>query len=75
MTKHSTGDVEELMLLNCGAEEDSGVPWTPRRSNQSVLKESTLNIPLKQSLRDARVICYFLHRCIDRVEKPLLWNL
>ena len=27
--------VEELMLLNCGV----GVPWTARRSNQSVLKE------------------------------------
>ena len=27
------------MLLNCGAEEDSRVPWTARRSNQSILKE------------------------------------
>ena len=27
------------MLLNCGAGEDSWVPWTPRRSNQSILKE------------------------------------
>ena len=30
---------EELMLLNCGAREDLRVPWTSRRSNQSVLKE------------------------------------
>ena len=30
---------EELMLLNCGAGEDSRVPWTARRSNQSILKE------------------------------------
>ena len=30
---------EELMLLNCGIEEDSRVPWTTRRSNQSILKE------------------------------------
>ena len=31
---------EELMLLNCGVEEDSlRVPWTARRSNQSILKE------------------------------------
>ena len=29
---------EELMLLNCGA-EDLRVPWTVRRSNQSILKE------------------------------------
>ena len=27
------------MLLNYGAGEDSRVPWTARRSNQSVLKE------------------------------------
>ena len=27
------------MLLNCGVEEDSTVPWTARRSNQSILKE------------------------------------
>ena len=25
--------------MNCGAGEDSRVPWTLRRSNQSVLKE------------------------------------
>ena len=31
---------EELMLLNCGVGEDSlRVPWTIRRSNQSILKE------------------------------------
>ena len=27
------------MLSNCGAREDSRVPWTARRSNQSILKE------------------------------------
>ena len=27
------------MLLNCGVGEDSRVPWTARRSNQSILKE------------------------------------
>ena len=30
---------KELMLLNCGVGEDSRVPWTARRSNQSTLKE------------------------------------
>ena len=29
---------EELMLLNCDVGEDS-VPWTERRSNQSILKD------------------------------------
>ena len=27
------------MLLNCGAGEDLSVPWTARRSNQSILKQ------------------------------------
>ena len=27
------------MLLNCGVGEDARVPWTARRSNQSILKE------------------------------------
>ena len=30
---------EELMLLNCGAGQDSRVPWTVRRSNQSIVEE------------------------------------
>ena len=32
---------DELMLLNCGVGEDSweSLPWTARRSNQSILKE------------------------------------
>ena len=28
-----------MMLLNCGVGEDSWVPWTARRSNQSILKD------------------------------------
>jgi len=30
---------KELMLLNCGVGEYSGIPWTARISNQSILKE------------------------------------
>ena len=30
---------EALVLLNCDVGEDSRVPWTARRSNQSILKE------------------------------------
>ena len=28
-----------MMLLNCGVGEDLRIPWTARRSNQSILKE------------------------------------
>ena len=30
---------KELMLFTCGVGEDLRVPWTARRSNQSILKE------------------------------------
>ena len=32
-------NAKELMFLNCDVGEDSRVPWTARRSNQSILKE------------------------------------
>ena len=32
-------NTEELMLVNCGVGEDLKVPWTARRSKQSILKE------------------------------------
>ena len=39
---------KELMLLNCGVGEDSlRVPWTARRSNQSILKEISLEWSLE----------------------------
>jgi len=31
-------NAEELTLLNCGIGEDLRVPWTARRSNQSIVK-------------------------------------
>jgi len=38
---------EELMLLYYGAGGLLRVPWTARISNQSILKESTMNIHWK----------------------------
>ena len=38
-TSQNGFDPKELMLLNHGVEEDLKVPWTTRRSNQSILKE------------------------------------
>ena len=35
------------MLSNCGAGEDLKVPWTERRSNQSILKEINLEYTLE----------------------------
>ena len=38
---------KEFMLLNCDVGELLRVPWTARRSNQSILKESVLDIHWK----------------------------
>ena len=38
---------EESMVLNCGVGEDLRVPWTVRRSNQSILKEISPKYLLK----------------------------
>ena len=38
---------EELMLLICGAGEDLRVPWTARRSNQSIQNENDLEYSLE----------------------------
>ena len=63
---------EELMLLNCGVGEDSWdqVPWTARRSNQSILKE-ILNIHWKDwcwswSSNSLATLCkYMIHSTSD----------
>ena len=61
------------MLLNCGVGEDLRVPWTARRSNQSILKEispgcSLEGLMLKLKLR------YFGHpmQRVDWLEKTLI---
>ena len=62
-----------MILLNCGVGEDWRIPWTVRRSNQSILKESSpecsfegLNLKLK--------LQYFGHKMqrADSFEKTLL---
>ena len=64
---------EELTLLNCGFGEDLRVPWTARRSNQSILKEigpgsSLEGLMLKLKLQ------YFGHliRRTDSLDKTLI---
>ena len=54
------------MLLNYGVGEDSRVPWTARRSNQSIQKEISPGISLEGmmlKLNDAKV---------DSLEKTLM---
>ena len=48
------------MLLNCGVGEDSWVPWTARRSNQSILKEMSPKYSLEGRMLKLK-LQYFGH--------------
>ena len=61
------------MLLNCGVGEDSRVPWTARRSNQSILKEISPEYSLKGPMLKLK-LQYFGHlmQRTDSLEKILM---
>ena len=61
------------MLLNCVAGENSWVPWTARRSNQSILKEISPEYSLKELMLKLK-LRYFGHlmRRTDSFEKTLM---
>ena len=61
------------MLLKCGVGEDSRVPWTARRSNQSILKEINPGISLERMMLKLK-LQYFgqLMRRVDSLEKTLM---
>ena len=61
------------MLLNCGAGEDSWVPWSARRSNQSILKEIGPEYLLEGLMLKLK-LQYFGHliRRTDSLEKTLM---
>ena len=63
----------KLMLWNCGVGEDSRVPWTERRSNQSVLKEVNPQYSLDGLILKLK-LQYFGHlmRRVDSLEKSLM---
>ena len=60
------------MFLSCGAEELLRVPWTARRSNQSILKVSP-GISLKGMMLKLK-LQYFGHlmRRVDSLERTLM---
>ena len=61
------------MLLNCGIGEDSRVPWTARRSKQSILKEISLGCSLEGMMLKLK-LQYFGHliQRVDSLEKTLM---
>ena len=64
---------KELILLNCGDGEDLRVPWTARRSNQSILKEISPEYSLGGPMLKLK-LQYFGHlmRRTDSFEKTLI---
>ena len=61
------------MLLNCGVGEDSRVPWTARRSNQSILKEISPEYSLEGLMRKLQLQHFgHLMRRTDSLEKTLM---
>ena len=61
------------MLLNCGVGEDFRVPWTAKRSTQSILKEISPGISLEGMMLKLK-LQYFGHlmRRVDSLEKTLM---
>ena len=61
------------MPLNCGVGEDLRVPWTARRSNQSILKEISPEWSLKGLMLKLK-LQYFGHLMgrVDSLEKILM---
>ena len=61
------------MLLNCSVGEDSWVPWTARRSNQSILKEISREYSLEGLMLNLD-LQYFGHpmQRTDSLEKTLM---
>ena len=63
-----------MMLLNCGVGEDSGeIPWTARRSNQSIPKEINNEFSLKGLMLKLK-LQYFGHlkQRANSLEKTLM---
>ena len=61
------------MFLNCDVGEDLRVPWTARRSNQSILKEISPEYSLERLMLKLK-LQYFGHlmQRTDSLEKTLL---
>ena len=61
------------MLLNCGVGEDSGVPSTARRSNQSILKEISPEYSLEGLMLNLKLQYFgYLMQITDSLEKTLM---
>ena len=64
---------KELILLNCGVGEDLRVPWTARRSNQTILKEITPDYSLERLKLELKLQYFdYLMGRTDLLERTLM---
>ena len=62
-----------MILLTCGVGEDLRVPWTARRSNQSILKEISPEYSLEGLILKLKLQYFgYLMRRTDLLEKTLM---
>ena len=64
-----------MMLLNCRAGEDSRVPWTARRSTQSILKQIYPEYSLKGLMLKLKLklqYCGHLMQRVDSLKRTLM---
>ena len=62
-----------MMFLNCGVGEDLRVPWTARRSNQTILKEISPGCSLEGLMLKLKLQHFgHLMRRVDSLEKTLM---
>ena len=59
------------MLSNCGAAEDFRVPWTARRSNQSILKDINPEYALEGLMLKLQYLGHLMQRA-DSLKKTLM---
>ena len=63
------------MLLSCGAREDSWVPWTARKSNQSILNKISPEYSLEGLMLKLKLQCFgHLMQRTNLLEKPWFWE-
>ena len=64
---------EELKVLNCGVGEDLRVPWTARRSNQSILVEISPGFSLEGMILKLKLQYFgYLMRRVDSLKKTFM---
>ena len=61
-------NTKELMLLNCGVGEDLRVPWTTKRSNQSILQEISIEYSLEGLMLKLKLNLRYFGYLMGRVD-------